>query len=231
MAPHPWDKKYVRQTSNTGMEVALVRRGPTNSGTWIVLQPDKQLRSLRLNDRQTVLSQAPTGTYFRPLGKLTDAQKRAVKEAADQAIRSEETVPKMVQRFEGEVSGSRRFFALLSAAPALGGKTIRWITRSRFRALGTVVSIFLLFEMLQTAKLFHWNGPNKPFGTGQGGKRAHHPVGLAEIAAIWIALAHHRAQGGGDHGPGGTAWGHMVTMEPGGHHGTAGDTMEPGGPR
>ena len=160
MAPHPWDKKYVRQTSNTGMEVALVRRGPTNSGTWIVLQPDKQLRSLRLNDRQTVLSQAPTGTYFRPLGKLTDAQKKAVKEAADQALRSEETVPKMIQRFEGEVSGSRRFFALLSAAPALGGKTIRWITRSRYRVMGFGVALFLIFEALQTLLVFemmeHW---------------------------------------------------------------------------
>ena len=28
-------------------------------------------------------------------------------------------------------------------------------------------------EQLKTAQLFHWNGPNKPFGTGHGGKRAH----------------------------------------------------------
>ena len=160
MSPHPWDKKYVRQTSNTGIEVALVRRGPQGSQTWIVLQPDKELRSVRLSDRKTVLNQPPLGSYFRPLGKLTQAQKQAVKEAADQAVLSEETVPKMVRKFDGEVSPVRRLFALMSAVPALGGKTIRWITRSRYRVFGFSAIIFLAFETLQTFLIFemleHW---------------------------------------------------------------------------
>ena len=160
MSPHPWDRKYVRQTSNTGIEVALVRRGPAGKGTWIVLQPDQQLRSVRLNDRKTVLNDPPVGTYFRPIGKLTENQKKAVKEAADQAISSEETVPKMIRKFEGEVTPVRRLGALLCGIPALGGKTIRWITRSRYRVFGTLGVAFVIFEAMQTFLVFemieHW---------------------------------------------------------------------------
>ena len=74
-----------------------------------------------------------------------------MKEAADQAILSDETVPKMVRKFDGEVSPVRRLFALVSVVPALGGKTIRWITRSCYRVFGFSAIIFLAFETLQTS--------------------------------------------------------------------------------
>ena len=153
MVPKPWDKRYVQVTENTGWEVALVRKG--RNSTWIVLLPDRSLKSARLTDRKTILNNPKNGTYFQPLGPLSTQDKAAVKAAADYTMVEGREAPAMLERYQGGgTSGVRRFFALLCAIPVGGGSFIRWMTRRPIRMVGAGVTFWIAFEILQALLIF-----------------------------------------------------------------------------
>ena len=157
MAPAAWDKRYVRTTPTTGYEVFLVRRGQpplTPAASWIVLTPDRTLKTLQLRDRKTVLNVPTAGSYFAPVGALSAAEKTAVRTAADDKITNQEAFSEVTPYNTDQWSTSRRVFSFLLGMPALGGHGIRWVTRSRYRVFGTAATLLLVYDIL--SKLAVW---------------------------------------------------------------------------
>ena len=155
MPPQAWDKRYVRLSHNTGAEVMLIRKGVL-MGTWLFLFPDRTIRVGRLGDRKTIMLQTQPGIYFQPIGAILAAEKQAIRDAADTAITTGAALP-LIPKFDPSQQrflGIKRFLSVVSAVPTLGGKTLRWITRSRWRVGGTLGVAFAVFEFMEHFGVF-----------------------------------------------------------------------------
>ena len=147
-APKPWDKRYVRASKDHGQEVFLVRKG-MEQNTWVMLFPDRSLKTGRLSDRTTITSQAPPDCYFAPVGQLSAAEKTGIVAAATQNVNDRVVMP-TIPHFDpkAKATGVKRFFSVLISTPALSAKALRWSLRTPARAFGLFGFAFLVTETM-----------------------------------------------------------------------------------
>ena len=151
-APKIWDKRYARETTKTGSEFYLIRRGA--QGQWIGLFPDKSLKSVRLAEKKTILGTPMSGCFFSPMPKLTTSERETIRQAADE-MAYQNNFPALISQFDVSASkGPKRFMAVLGSLPAMGGSVIRWTSRSRYRVGGSIAVAFVLYQILESSGAF-----------------------------------------------------------------------------
>ena len=153
MPPTAWERRYVRLSNSRAQEVALVRRG-NRAGWWIAVFPDRTLKQVRITDKKTLMTQMPAQVYTAPLGVLTQGEKTGILQTANQGILNGQQYEDVAAYDPKKWQGVRGALSVVTSLPALGSKTIRWISRSYYRSAGTLCVLFFLYETMQHLAVF-----------------------------------------------------------------------------
>ena len=149
-----WDRRYYRQTVNTGLEVVVLKRTRT-AVVWVVAMPDMSFKEIEIPHRPTVQSQADSSLFWVPMAVLSQQKKEDLMSRATAIVNGTAARIERMPRFQ-QASGHRgkRLMGVFISLLVIGAKWVHWGLRSRTRFLGMIGFVFLVYELMEGTGIF-----------------------------------------------------------------------------
>ena len=161
--PSQWDRRYYRVNDSKGEEVLLIKKA-AGRGAWYVVRPDNSIAKLDTSKQITVKASPLNGVAYSPVSPMAAPMRAMLVAQADQAAAGTLVVPTLPQ-FQPGRRGWLRALLVLGAWPAQCGTYLRWCLRSKWRALGLVVVLYIASEVMDALGI--WNFARSVYGVAE----------------------------------------------------------------
>ena len=150
--PSQWDRRYYRQSETAGLELLLLRRTGVR-GQWICVRPDNSIAKVNLQRKGTVAVHPLAPVTYVPASALAVPMREMLMGQAAQVHAGTLACPTLEDYRAGR-RGWWRALVVLAACPSSVAQTMRWCLRSRWRAAGGLVFLYMVHEGLEFLGVF-----------------------------------------------------------------------------